>query len=83
MQTLQWAMVLRNAYVDPLNVLQAHVLKRLRNEEYANEEERGRLQVSKCRQSTWQSALSRLSALCVFACFSPFFFIWFGRMHWL
>ena len=44
-QTLQWAIVLRNAYVDPLNVLQAHVLKRLRSEEYANEDERNKLQV--------------------------------------
>lgn len=37
-------MVLRNAYVDPLNVLQAHVLQRLRNEEFKSEEEKQRLQ---------------------------------------
>lgn len=43
-QILQWAMVLRNAYVDPLNVLQAHVLQRLRNEEYKSEHEKQRLQ---------------------------------------
>jgi phosphoenolpyruvate carboxylase len=41
---LQWAIVLRNAYVDPLNILQAHVLKRLRTEEYKSEEEKQRLQ---------------------------------------
>jgi|EP00624_Nannochloropsis_granulata_P003040 phosphoenolpyruvate carboxylase len=41
---LQWAIVLRNAYVDPLNILQAHVLKRLRTEAYSSEEEKLRLQ---------------------------------------
>lgn len=43
-QILQWAIVLRNAYVDPLNVLQAHVLQRLRQEEFKSEEEKQKLQ---------------------------------------
>ncbi len=34
---------MRNPYVDPLNVLQAEILRRLRNEEHASDDERALL----------------------------------------
>jgi len=43
-QDLEWAIVMRNGYIDPLNVLQAHVLKRLRSGEFKDDAERQKLQ---------------------------------------
>ncbi|KAG5177202.1 phosphoenolpyruvate carboxylase [Tribonema minus] len=37
---LQWQLLLRNPYVDPLNIMQAALLRKLRTEDYANDEEK-------------------------------------------
>ncbi|CAM9517886.1 unnamed protein product [Phaeothamnion confervicola] len=41
---LRWQLALRNPYVDPLNVMQVSVLRRLREGEFANDTERQQLE---------------------------------------
>ncbi|CAM9791208.1 unnamed protein product, partial [Discosporangium mesarthrocarpum] len=41
---LQWQLTLRNPYVDPINIMQAHILQRLRTGEFSSHQEEQKLQ---------------------------------------